>query len=63
MAAACSGVKPAVKRTCRELQSIGTGSEPSGLAKPCPSADAAKVIVRLNAVSSSAANLGRKATF
>jgi hypothetical protein len=56
-------VKPAVKTTCFELQSIGTGTEPSGLAKPCPNADAVKLIASPNAVSNRAANLARKATF
>lgn len=55
--AACSGVKPAVKTTCFELQSLGIGMEPSGLAKPCPNADVVKL-----AASNSAAHLAKETT-
>jgi len=46
---ACSGVKPAGKRTCFELQSSGTGTEPSGLGRPCPNACGVKHAATTNA--------------
>src|SRR5580658_1291748 len=49
--------------TWLELQSIGTGIEPSGRAKPCANADAAKPAASPNAVSSSMTRLAREATF
>ncbi|HKN77498.1 MAG TPA: hypothetical protein VJW94_20135 [Candidatus Acidoferrum sp.] len=47
-----------MNRTCFALQSSGTGTEPSGLATLCPSADGAK-----HPAISSAAHHAKEATF
>jgi hypothetical protein len=52
-----------VKTTYFELQSIGTETEPSGLAKACPNSDPVELAASPNAASSSTAHLTRKATF